>query len=651
MSQINESAIKTPGVYVNEIPSFPPSVAQVATAIPVFIGYTEKAAKNGRDVTNQAVRISSLVQYVQYFGEAFDNLEAQVVLNNDNSVSQINITPKYQMFNAIQMFFSHGGSNCYIISVGSYKSDGSADITDFIKTGFIRCFEVLKKEDEPTLIVIPDAVMLDENDYNSVITAALRQCGELQDRFAILDILNGDKERTYDADDIITKFRSGTGGSNLSYGAAYYPWLRSNLQYSINYQNIKLQKPGGNEVEFNSIISGNNYITQLDKIIEDEKAIDEWYSVNVVAEMPNTISKDDLISRVEKISTLLKDFITPEFTIQNTDSATDNGLTVKKIHFEYTKAGTDSEYTAIEKLLRELYLIDISYPIPTDNPIALGKCNPNDFSDYQLTGITPNTSIYGTPTSNEEAVKNIIARLKSLYDSVIIFLNNFRSEINNLMDSIELQFVSSSSVYSNIKRAIKNEGIVVPPSGAITGIYASVDGTRGVWKAPANISLNNVIEPMVNIDESMQEDLNVDTNAGKSINAIRTFTGKGIFVWGARTLAGNDAEWRFINVRRFFIMVEESCKKATAQFVFEPNDANTWIKIRAMIENYLTNLWRLGALAGAKPEHAFYVKCGLGQTMTAQDILEGKLIVEIGMAAVRPAEFIILRFSHKMQES
>jgi phage tail sheath protein FI len=98
-------------------------------------------------------------------------------------------------------------------------------------------------------------------------------------------------------------------------------------------------------------------------------------------------------------------------------------------------------------------------------------------------------------------------------------------------------------------------------------------------------------------------------------------------------------------------MVEESVKKATAPFVFEPNDANNWIRVRAMIENYLTLLWRQGALAGAKPEHAFFVKVGLGQTMSAIDILEGRLIVEIGMAAVRPAEFIILRFSHKMQES
>ncbi|MBK8983231.1 MAG: phage tail sheath family protein [Ignavibacteria bacterium] len=208
-----------------------------------------------------------------------------------------------------------------------------------------------------------------------------------------------------------------------------------------------------------------------------------------------------------------------------------------------------------------------------------------------------------------------------------------------------------SSCNFKIVTALIKDLTKIPPSGAIVGVYSKVDGARGVWKAPANVSLNSIVGPSEIIDDLIQEDLNIDTLAGKSINAIRSFTGKGTLVWGARTLDGNSNEWRYISVRRLFIMVEESCKKASAQFVFEPNDANTWIKIRAMIENYLTNLWRQGALAGAKPEHAFFVKCGLGSTMTAVDILEGKLIVEIGMAAVRPAEFIILRFMHKMQES
>ena len=145
--------------------------------------------------------------------------------------------------------------------------------------------------------------------------------------------------------------------------------------------------------------------------------------------------------------------------------------------------------------------------------------------------------------------------------------------------------------------------------------------------------------------------MNVDSTAGKSVNAIRPFVGRGTLVWGARTLAGNDNEWRYVNVRRFFNFVEESVKKSTEQFTFEPNDANTWVKVQAMIENFLTIQWREGALQGIKPEHAFYVAVGLGKTMTPLDILEGRMIVEIGMAVVRPAEFIILRFSHKLAES
>ena len=183
------------------------------------------------------------------------------------------------------------------------------------------------------------------------------------------------------------------------------------------------------------------------------------------------------------------------------------------------------------------------------------------------------------------------------------------------------------------------------------GLYAAVDNERGVWKAPANVSITAVKGPTVNITHEDQEDLNVDTEAGKSVNAIRAFTGKGPMIWGSRTLAGNDNEWRYVPIRRFFNMVEESVKKATAQFVFEPNDANTWVKVRAMIENFLSLQWRAGALAGAKQEQAFYVRVGLGQTMTAQDILNGYMHVEIGMAVVRPAEFIILKFSHKLQEA
>jgi Bacteriophage tail sheath protein len=219
---------------------------------------------------------------------------------------------------------------------------------------------------------------------------------------------------------------------------------------------------------------------------------------------------------------------------------------------------------------------------------------------------------------------------------------------NPASESVE---ANDPNVYRAVLQKLNEYYVDLPPSGAIAGIYASTDRQRGVWKAPANVGVRSVIGPSIKITHEDQENLNVDATSGKSINVIRTFAGKGTMVWGARTLAGNDSEWRYVPVRRLYIFIEESVKKATEFVVFEPNNAITWVRVKSMIENFLTKLWRDGALAGAKSEDAFFVKVGLGETMSAVDILEGRMIVEIGMAAVRPAEFIILKFSHKLQES
>ena len=175
------------------------------------------------------------------------------------------------------------------------------------------------------------------------------------------------------------------------------------------------------------------------------------------------------------------------------------------------------------------------------------------------------------------------------------------------------------------------------------GAICANDRRRGVWKAPANLPLAAIVRPVVDIGNAEQDSLNVDPATGKSINAVREFAGKGTLIWGARTLAGNDNEFRYVPVRRLLGMIETSLRDGLSGVVFEPNDDRTWRRAQSSAENFLTGLWRDGALAGEKSEHAFYVSVGLGRTMTAQDILEGRLIVEIGVAPVRPAEFIVLR--------
>ncbi len=201
--------------------------------------------------------------------------------------------------------------------------------------------------------------------------------------------------------------------------------------------------------------------------------------------------------------------------------------------------------------------------------------------------------------------------------------------------------------YQNILNQITSVKLILPPSGAVAGIFAYTDLTKGVWKAPAGVALNYIDRPLLNISSNEQELMNVSSD-GKSVNAIRKFTGRGTQIWGARTLAGNDNEWRYISVRRFLSMIQASVQNSTKVFVFEPNDANTWKSVKAMIENFLMNMWRNGGLQGSKPEQAFFVKVGLGATMTQNDIQKGRMIIEIGVAPIKPAEFIILKIVLEM---
>lgn len=217
--------------------------------------------------------------------------------------------------------------------------------------------------------------------------------------------------------------------------------------------------------------------------------------------------------------------------------------------------------------------------------------------------------------------------------------------------TLEVLAKSDPDLYQQVLQSLSKLPCELPPSALVAGVYVNTERQRGYWKAPANVSLSGIIKPTIEIDDQDHGSLNVDAGTGKSINAIRSFTGRGTRVWGARTLAGNDNEWRYINISRMVRGIETSIDRAMAQFVFEPNDANTWTRIRAMVESFLQLLWRDGGLQGAKPEHAFYVRVGLGSTMSSLDILESRMIVEVGLAAIRPAEFIVIRIKQRMSES
>lgn len=183
-----------------------------------------------------------------------------------------------------------------------------------------------------------------------------------------------------------------------------------------------------------------------------------------------------------------------------------------------------------------------------------------------------------------------------------------------------------------------NAETLVPPGGHVAGVYARTDNERGVHKAPANEQLRGVQELEHEIRKEDQDGLNP-----QGINCIRVFRGRGIRVWGARTTSPN-VLWRYVNVRRLFIFLEESIDEGTQWAVFEPNDEPLWARIRQSVSNFLTLQWRDGALQGTTPEEAFYVKCDR-TTMTQDDIDQGRLICEIGVAPVKPAEFVVFRIT------
>jgi phage tail sheath protein FI len=185
---------------------------------------------------------------------------------------------------------------------------------------------------------------------------------------------------------------------------------------------------------------------------------------------------------------------------------------------------------------------------------------------------------------------------------------------------------------------------LTPPGGHVLGIYARTDTERGVFKAPANEIVRGALSLEFDMTEATQESLNP-----KGVNTIRSFPGRGIRVWGARTLA-SDAPWKYVSVRRYFIFLERSIYEGTQWVVFEPNDDRLWPRVIDTIRQFLSAQWRQGALLGRTEQQAFFIRCDR-TTMTQDDIVNGRLICEIGVAPVRPAEFVVFRIFQHTAES
>ena len=548
---------KTPGVYVEEISTLPPSVAEVATAVPAFVGYTELGPADTAEP--KVLRVSTLLEFRTAFGgpqPAKFKVTQATPPATAPTLEAVPPTSAFSLYYAISHYFKNGGGPAYIVSVGNYRNSPS-------KTRFAAGLAALEKEDEPTLLVLTDAAaLLAAPAYYEVCGQALAQCRSLGDRFTIIDVHGGDPVALRNDSNL---------SANLAYGAAYHPYLQTSINLAYRDEDVDVIRTGSGAAVN---VTGNQSFGAPNGIVVSY--------TGVAGSNPG---------------------VTMSFGAKTkavTFTVTAGALAIADIN---SKTGNDivTAWAAFKA---------------ANNTLGFDIARGGDGTGVVATADVPRTTV-PLPAPPGDTLATIAK--------------------------------TETALYSAARTALEAQRVVLPPSAAIAGIYARVDREQGVWKAPGNVGVMAVLGPMAKITDADQDNLNVDPTAGKSINAIRAFTGKGTLVWGARTLAGNDNEWRYVSVRRLFITIEESTRKASAFAIFEPNDATTWLKVKAMIESYLYGLWERGALAGAKPEAAYFVRVGLGTTMTPQDVLEGRMVVEIGVAAVRPAEFIILRFSHKLQ--
>lgn len=516
-----------PGVSIVEQPS-PPPIVGVDTAVPVFIGYTEKAEQAGRPMRLQPVLIGSLLEYQAIFGGAFVHRftladasagagTPQYDVALGNKYYRLDLTKRLYLYNSLRLFYANGGGSCYVVSVGTY------DAAKIAQTELLAGLAAVQDLAGPTILAIPEATLLYEPSLHTGQGAAcaamarqmMRQCADRQDRVALLDVWGAEAlpltATRAELDPVIAAFRDGVAGTPeaanaLQYGMTYFPFLKTSI----------VNPSDAGELSYANFNAGS--LSAL------WTALTEYAKIN-----PRDAGNKDYLDALEQVAKL--------------------------------PPGT-----------------------PVDPKLAA-----------TLTANTPGA-------------------VKTMY-------------------------------------AVMAEKIgILPPSAAMAGVYAMNDATRGVWNAPANVGLRAVNGPAVNISNDMQSDLNIPLG-GLAVNAIRDFPGQVAVVWGTRTLDGNSNDWRYIQVRRTAIYIEQSIKLALANVVFEPNTAPTWTTVKAMIANFLTLLWKDGGLVGSTPQQSYSVQCGLGSTMTAQDIFDGKMIVTIMFAITHPAEFIVLTLTQKMQGS
>ncbi|HRV95752.1 MAG TPA: phage tail sheath subtilisin-like domain-containing protein [Anaerolineae bacterium] len=558
----------SPGVYVEEIDRGPKPIEGVGTAMPVFVGFSEKAELTEQvdgetittDVLGKAQLVTNWTQYVERFGGIIEGA---------------------YMPHSVYGYFMNGGSRCYVLSVksipraqaGLLGSDGRPQLQVKAKQAGFDGLRLRVIVDTPT------------SPSSSTSTPPKKTASTKTDDKT--DEKSEDKTDDKQSASASSSTPSSSNGADKSFTLTVErqgvtgAWQTKEVLRDISL--VEVETDDKKEIR---VVYPNNKTSQWIDLVVPEKA---------------SLTKLWPTSQEQTLS------IEPKM-IEPASYTDFQGDVLERTGIEGLEALDDVTMVCVPDLMTPM---------------------PNQKLDLDMV-----KAVQALIIAHCERTGDRVAILDAPPNLNPQKIKNWRMDIAGFDSSYAALYYP----WIQVMDPIKNRPILIPPSGHMAGIWARNDNTRGVHKAPANEVVAGATGLAYNVTKGEQDVLNPN-----AINCIRAFPGMGIRVWGARTVSSNPS-WRYINVRRLFNFVEKSIERGTQWVVFEPNEPMLWARIRRDVTAFLTTVWSSGALFGNTPNEAFYVKCD--EELNPPRVRDqGQLIIEIGMAPVKPAEFVIFRIS------
>jgi phage tail sheath protein FI len=568
----------SPGVYVEEFDSGAKPMEGVGTSTAGFIGLAEKGPVEG------------VPQLVTNFAD-FKRIYGGYLSENEFGEY------RYLAY-AVESFFINGGSRCFVSRVA--PADAKASV------GYA------PSEDDAVIKISAKNPGIWGDSIKVTITPASKA------KTQILEVITTANETQY-------RVKNGAGfnpGDVVVYtdkSTTVYNRLVKNQDNIITFT----EEFSEDVVDTNLVPSKTISTCEFDLEAKYGDAVEVFENLSFNISAANHISKKTAKSAlitVEYVGAEDEEIVDPFSTIAGEDDAK-----VVTVNLANGSNGAVSSITAAEF-------------IGVDNG-AGKRTGIQSFLDNDVVSII---AVPGVTDANVQL--SLVAHCENLASRfAVLDIPRDAKTVNDIIEHRNLFDSTYAALYHpwlEVFDPLDKKTIAIPPSGAVIGIYARSDNTRGVHKAPANEVVRACTGLDCQFNKGEQDILNP-----KGVNLIRSFPGQGIRVWGARTVS-SDGSWKYVNVRRLFIFIEESIKANTNWAVFEPNDEVLWVRVQRTISIFLNNLWRNGSLAGSTPEEAFFVSIGRN-TMTQDDIDNGRLICIIGVAPVKPAEFVIFRITQK----